>query len=52
MPYEERSRRFYSGTVAPQRSKAEHDCPDYPPTNLGKKTVSFAVGSNNRICET
>jgi hypothetical protein len=26
--------------------------PDQPPTSLGKNTVSSALGSNDRICET
>ena len=35
-----------------RRPKAQHDAADQPPTSLGKNTVSSALGSNDRTCET
>jgi hypothetical protein len=53
VPDEEGSRRSHEGAAARRPlSKAEHGRKsDYPPTTLGKKRVSSAVGSNDRICE-
>jgi hypothetical protein len=54
VPDEEGSRRSLAGAVTwREGSKTEHRRKaDYPPTSLGKKTVSSAFGSNDRICET
>src|SRR5882724_625345 len=43
---------FARAFVRPRRREAQHGATDYPPTSLGKNTVSSAFGSNDRICET
>jgi hypothetical protein len=52
VPDEEGSRRPHAGAAARRPpSKAEHSRAGYPPTSLGKKIVSPAVGSKDRRCE-